>query len=238
MALGDVAAVATVVALLIVAYVHAKPAINRWATVKFLRIQCEIDRDDLLAREQVRRLPWRNRLRRWRRTREFRLVQRLMTRAHRIAKRDLFLQLMAELKRSEHLTVSPERDPLVVEAAALAKHEQDRRQDRQRARIHRKVVCAGGCGTRYGKRRHDHNFVGGSGIEGGWLCPTNISCHDEPTGEHYCGMCACQDWLSTIGALPDQASDRTVPLADVGSAITSPQSPAEAADDQPSVAPS
>ena len=92
-------------------------------------------------------------------------------------------------------------------------------------------MCAGARGTRYGKRRHDHNFVEGSGIEGGWLCPTNISCRDEPTGEHYCGMCACQDWLSTIGALPDQANDRTVPLADVGNATTSPLSPAEAADD-------
>ncbi len=237
MALGDVAAVATVVALLIVAYVHAKPAINRWASVKFLRIQCEIDWDDLLAREQARQLPWRKRLRRWRRTRMFRLVQRLMTRTRRIAKRDLFLQLMAELKRSEHLPVPPDRDPLVVEAAALAKHERDRRQDRQRARVHRKVVCASGCGTRYGKRRPDHNFVGGSGIEGGWLCPSDVSCRDGPTGDHYCGMCACQDWLSTIGVLPDQASDRTAPPADAESTTTSSPRPAEAADDQPSVAP-
>ena len=219
MTLGDVAAVETIVARPIVACVAAKRAINRWATIKFLRIQCEIDWNDLLTREQARHLAWRTRLRRWRRTCVFRLVQRLMTRAHRIARYDLFNQLMAELDRSEHLPVPPDRDPLVVKAAAIAKHERDRRQVRQRARIHRKVVCASGCGTRYGKRRHDHNFFGGSGIKGGWLCPSDISCRDEPTGDHYCGMCACQDWLSTISALPDQSSDRTVPPADAESAM-------------------
>ncbi len=88
----------------------------------------------------------------------------------------------------------------------MAKHEHEKRQAGLRARIHRNVMCAGGCGTRYGKRRKDHNFSGGSGIEGGWLCPTNISCLDEPIGDHYCGMCTHQEWLSTIRQSEDPES--------------------------------
>ena len=84
MQLADVAAVATVVALLILAYVQAKPAINRWATVSFLRIYSELHWDDLLTREQAKELPWPRRLRRWKRNRIFHFVQHLMTRAHRI----------------------------------------------------------------------------------------------------------------------------------------------------------
>ena len=143
MQLGDVAAIATVVALLILVYVHAKPAINRWATVKFLRIYSELHWDDLLAREQARELPWPRRLRRWRRNRTFRLVQRLMTRAHRIAQHDLVEQLSAAVDRSELLPRPSDCDPLVVEAATVAKHEHEKRQARHRARIHRKVSASG-----------------------------------------------------------------------------------------------
>ena len=166
MQLGEIAAVATVVALLILAYVHAKPAINRWATVKFLRVYSELHWDDLLTREQARELPWPIRLCRWRRNRTFRLVQHLMTRAHRIAQHEFLEQLGTALDRSELLPRPPDCNPLVVEAATVAKHEHEKRQALHRARIHRKVVCAGGCGTRYGKRRKDHNFSGGSGISG------------------------------------------------------------------------
>ena len=96
----------------------------------------------------------------------FHLVQHLMTRAHRITQHDLIEQLGTALDRSELMPVPPDCDPLVVEAAAIAKHEHEKRKARHRARIHRNVVCAGGCGTRYGKRRKDHNFSGGSGISG------------------------------------------------------------------------
>jgi len=196
--LVNVAAIATVVALLILAYVHAKPAINRWATVKFLRVYSEMHWDDLLTREQARALPRRRRLRRWRRNRVFRLTHHLMTRAHRIAQHDLLEQLMTARDRPEHSPVPPDCNPLVIEAAAVAKHDWNRRQARHLARVHKGVVCAGGCGTKYGKRREDHSFTAGSGIEGGWLCPTDRSCLREPTGEHYCGMCTKADWLSSI----------------------------------------
>ena len=228
MQLADVAAVATVVALLILAYVRAKPAINRWATVKFLRIYSELHWDDLLTREQAKELPWPRRLRRWRRNRMFHLVQHLMTRAHRIAQHVLTEQLGTALDRSEFMPVPPGCDPLVVEAAAVAKHEHEKRKARHRARVHRNVVCAGGCGTRYGKRRKDHNFSGGGGVEGGWYCPTNISCLDEPTDEHYCGMCDRETRLSSVWKRPDQASHRTVACTEAGSAITNPQGPAGA----------
>ena len=228
MQLADAAAVATVVALLILAYVHAKPAINRWATVKFLRFHCDVHGEDLLTREQARQLPWRKRLRRSRRGHMYRRVQRLMTRAHRIARYDLSEQLSTELARPEHAPVPTGCDPLVVEAAAIAKHDWERRRARQRAQIHRKVVCAGGCGTRYGKRRHDHNFFGGGGIEGGWLCPTNISCIREPTGEHYCGMCDIEARLSTLGQCAEQARDPTASSEVVETAKAEDQNTPEA----------
>ena len=155
MQLEDAAAIATVFALLIPAYVHAKPAINRWATVKFLWIYSELQWDDLLTREQARQLPWQKRLRRWRRIRMYRLVQHLMTRAHRIAHLNLLEQLSAARGRSEFLPPPSGCDPLVIEAAAIVKHDRDRRQARHRARVHRKIVCAAGCGTRSGKRRHN-----------------------------------------------------------------------------------
>ena len=69
-------------------------------------------------------------------------------------------------------------------------------------------------------------------VKGGWLCPTNISCLREPTGEHYCGTCTNEGWLSTIRADPDQASHRTMSSPDAGSAITMPRGPAEAADER------
>ncbi|MYI07508.1 MAG: hypothetical protein F4059_09405 [Gemmatimonadetes bacterium] len=221
MQLADAAAIATVVALLILAYVHAKPAINRWATVKFLRIYSEIQGDDLLTREQARALPWPRRLRRSRRNRVFRLTHHLMTRAHRIAQHELLEQLRVAYDRSEFSPVPPNCDPLAVEAAAIAKHDWNKRQARRQARIHRNVVCAGGCGTRYGKRRKDHNFTGGSGLEGGWLCPTNISCLREPTGEHHCGMCDREARLSILGHYPDEATRWTVSPAEAESVITS-----------------
>ena len=228
MQLADAAAIATVVALLILAYVHAKPAMNRWATVKFLRIYSELHWDDLLTREQARELPWPRRLRRWRRDRTFRLVQRLMTRAHRIAQHALLQQLRAALDRSEFLPGPPGCDPLVAEAATVAKHEHKKRQARHRARVHRSVVCAGGCGTRYGKRRKDHNFTGGSGVEGGWYCPTNVSCLDEPIGEHYCGMCDRETRHSTVGQYTEQARDPTTSSEDVETAIAEDQDTPEA----------
>ncbi|MCY4104327.1 MAG: hypothetical protein OXG55_13870 [bacterium] len=214
MQLADVAAIATVVALLILAYVHAKPAINRWATVKFLRLYSEMHWADLLAREQARALPRRRRLRRWRQNRGFCLTHHLMTRAHRIAQHDLLEQLRVAYDRPEHSPVPPDCDPLVIEAAAVAKHDWNRRQARHRGRVHKKTVCAGGCGTKYGKRRRDHNFFGDSGIEGGWFCPTDISCLHKPTGEHYCGKCELEGRLSTIRQHPDHTSHRTVPSAD------------------------
>lgn len=235
MQLADVAAVATVVALLILAYVHAKPAINRWATVKFLRVYSEIHWDDLLAPERARALPLPRRLRRWRRNRVFLLTQRLMARAHRIAQHDLLEQLRAALNDGPaFLPPRIDCDPLVAEAAVVAKHDWNRRQARHRARVHKEVVCAGGCGTKYGKRRKDHSFSGGGDIDGGWLCPTNISCLREPTGEHYCGMCTHSDWLSTIRGNTDPASHGTRSPSDTGSAITMTQGPTEAADERES----
>ena len=75
-------------------------------------------------------------------------------------------------------------DPLVAEALFVSRHHLEDR----RARMHKRVLCAGGCGTRFGKRRRDHDFLGGEGIHGGWLCPTT-PCKGQSTGDHHCGMC-------------------------------------------------
>ena len=55
---------------------------------------------------------------------------------------------------------------LVIEAAVLSRNREKKLQQRPLQRAYRGVVCAGGCGTPYGKRRHDHNFVGSSEITG------------------------------------------------------------------------
>ena len=87
----------------------------------------------------------------------------------------------------DHL-MQTERE-LVIEAVALSRHREKKLQQRHLRRVHKGLVCAGGCGTRYGKRRRDHNFIGGGGIAGGWFCPSNESCRITPTGKHHCGMC-------------------------------------------------
>ena len=234
MQLEEVAAVATVVALLILAYVHAKRAINRWATAKFLRSYSELHMEDLLTREQALGLPWPQRLRRARRHRVYRLVQRLTTRAHCIAQYDLVEQLDDALNRPEFLPVSPDCDPLVLEAAAVSKHDWERRQARRRARVHKRVLCAGGCGTRYGKRRHDHNFSGGGGVEGGWRCLTNTSCVREPTGEHYCGMCDFEARFPRIRQHPRQPRDPAACSEGVETTVTNHQGLPEDADERAS----
>ena len=53
--------VAAVVALLILAYVHAKPAVNRSATIRYLRKSDEVELDDLLTADPPCGLPLRRR---------------------------------------------------------------------------------------------------------------------------------------------------------------------------------
>ena len=197
MTLGDIGDLATVVALLILVYITAKPTVNRWATVKFLRAIHEATWDDFLT-SPPSDLPMKRRIARSRRKALLLLYQRLMTKVHRInhmrllnafktANRDDVILTFNALNLPHHLTQT-ERE-LVIEAVALSQAREKRPRTRRRRRSHKGVVCAGRCGTRYGKRRHDHNFVREGGIEGGWFCPSNESCRIKPTGEHYCGMC-------------------------------------------------
>ena len=93
---------------------------------------------------------------------------------------------------------SPDADPLYVEIAAYIDYKERRTRDRDLMRRHKGVRCAGGCGTKYGKKRKDHNFVGGGGVKdsGGWFCEwmkeggATGSCLPKATGDHYCGMCS------------------------------------------------
>ena len=92
---------------------------------------------------------------------------------------------------------SPDSNPLYVEMAAYINHKFKTTRDRDLMRRHKGVRCAGGCGTKYGKKRKDHHLGGGGGVKdsGGWYCAwisadgTGGSCIPSATGDHYCGMC-------------------------------------------------
>ena len=188
MTLESFAHFATVVTLMILVYVQAKPAVNRWATIRYLRC-CHEFRDDILVTPlEVRRFSWARRLRRAQRgvLRGFAFM--LMRRVDHLRLDILVGQLAQESRRPDHLPVMDGCDPLVAEALFVSKHYLEDKQERRRDRIHRKVRCAAGCGTRFGKRRRDHDFFGGEGLHGGWLCPTT-PCKGQVTGDHYCGMC-------------------------------------------------
>ena len=188
MTLESFAHLATVVTLMILVYVQAKPAVNRWATIRYLRCWYEFRDDILVTPREVRRFSWARRLRRAQR-RALRVSSfMLMRRVDCIRSHTLVDQLVQESRRPEHLPVMDGCDPSVAEALSMSRHYLEDKKERRRARSQNKVRCAGGCGTRFGKPRHDHDFFGGEGLHGGWLCPTT-PCKGQATGDHYCGMC-------------------------------------------------
>ena len=203
MTLESFAHLATVVTLMILVYVQAKPAINRWAAIRYLR-WCHEFRDDLLATpREVRLYSCARRLSRAQRGVRRGFAFMLMRRVDHLRLDILMCQLIRESRRPDHMPVMDGCDPLVAEALFVSKHYLEDKKERRRARIHRKVRCAGGCGTRFGKRRHDHYFFGGEGLHGGWLCPTT-PCKGQTTGDHYCGMCSEDRRLaSKVPHLPD-----------------------------------
>lgn len=107
----------------------------------------------------------------------------------------------------QHLT-DQERET-VLQVSAVSKARTERSFQRQLMRTHRGIQCAAGCGTRFGKRRSDHNILrggilDGEGIEGGWHCPSDELCREHPTGDHYCGMCT-EERRSAAAAVDDAA---------------------------------
>lgn len=200
--LGGIGGIAAGVSLLILIYLQAKPLVNRWALMRFLHATYAYELYDMLTNEQARKLPTKRRLRRWRRRRGFSLYQRLMTMVQRVKApqlRDAFESARSDMYETwapdsvdfpAHLT-EDERG-FVLEAAAVSRLREERHRLKQLTRSHKGVCCAGGCGTRFGKRRPDHDFSGGGGIEGGWRCESDVSCRDRPTGDHFCGMCTLE----------------------------------------------
>ena len=193
--LGGIGGLAAGVSLLILLYLQAKPLVNRWATRRFLHTTYTLEWDDLLAPEQARRLPWKQRLRHRRRSWGHRCYRRLMTLVQRVKAHQLIDAFDAarsrmvdawvpqDLEFPRHLTEDDRG--IILEAAAISRE----REQKQWMRRHRGVRCSGGCGTRFGKRRSDHNFDAGGVIEGGWRCDSSDSCREQPTGDHYYGMC-------------------------------------------------
>ena len=171
-ALQVAGSLAAVLALFILIYVTAKPAINRWAMIRFLGVHSQVDPDDSFSSERA-----------------FRLVQLLMTREQRNSHLTMIHQLHQVRNLADKNLMTAKCDPVIVEAILSSKRRRKSREDRPRGRVHKGLKCSAGCGTRFGKRRSDQDFYGGSGIEGGWFCPSSVSCEREPTGDHYCGMC-------------------------------------------------
>ena len=103
---------------------------------------------------------------------------------------------------------SPDGNPLYVEIAAYIHYKEKTTRDRDLMRRHKGVLCAGGCGTKYGKKRKDHDFSGGGGVKdsGGWYCErisanrASGSCIPKATGDHYCGMCSQEPRDSSVRA--------------------------------------
>ena len=207
-ALGDIA---TVITLMILVYVQAKPTLKKWATIRYLRCHYEFTVDLCLTPEEARRLPAMERLRRARRGTLRFVAFVLMPRVDHVRLDALLFQLYRESRRPHHLPAADGCDPLVAEALFVSRQFREDRQDRRRARVHRNVRCAGECGTRFGKRRRDHDFFGGEGIYGGWLCPAE-SCKGQASGDHYCGMCLNE--LRHASQVP-QVADAKVDRVDV-----------------------
>lgn len=214
--LGGIGGIAAGLSLLILIYLQAKPRVNRWAICRFLHAAQVLDRRDLLTNEQARHLPLSCRIRRRCREGTIKCYQGLSTKVQRVRVFGLTVAFFAARSQFEgvwapediqfpHQLTEAERD-IVLEAAARSKARENRRRHRTLKRSHKGVFCAGGCGTRFGKRRFDHNFFTDidDGIEGGWHCESSLSCRDKPTGGHFCGMCTLE--RRTASALVDSAA--------------------------------
>lgn len=142
----------------------------------------------------------RRKVRLWFQRLRFRTTMLLVPIQYRASLIQLGQTVDEELKRNTAAGIyfpSPDANPLYVEIAAYIRHKEEKAKGRDLMRSHRGVRCAGGCGTKYGKKRKDHDFAGGGGVKnsGGWPCGCinsisgEGSCIPEATGDHYCGMC-------------------------------------------------
>ena len=189
---------------------QTKPPINRWAIIRYLRCYYDFLNDIYITPREVQELSLARRLRLVKRAATRRVSLVLMGRVNVLRRDTLIPQLIRERKRPQHLPVADGCDPLVAEALFLSRDFAEDRNERERARVHRGVRCAGGCGTRFGKRRQDHDFLGGEGIHGGWICPTT-PCHGRRTGDHYCGM--CREELRQSSETPQLSDTRMIALS-------------------------
>ena len=210
MTLESFAHIATVVTLMILVYVQAKPAVNRWAIIRYLRCYYEFLDDIYITPMEIQRLSLKKRLRLAKRGIIRYVALAMMGRANLIRRDTLIPQLIKEGKLPQHIPVTDGCDPRVAEALFVSRVYVEDRKELRRVRVHRSVRCAGGCGTHFGKRRRDHDFWGGGGIHGGWFCPTTTSCQNRATGDHYCGMCL--EELRQASEAPQLSDTRMVAL--------------------------
>ena len=136
MTLEDGGDLATVAALLILVYVTAKPTLNRWAAVKFLRTYYEAPIEDFLTSDPPEGLPRKVRVARSTRRIFRRFYHQLMTKVDRINHIKLHQAFQAAAQGPDemlalkapypsHDLTQRERE-LVIEAVALSRARQKR----------------------------------------------------------------------------------------------------------------
>ena len=115
MTLESFAHLATVVTLMILVYVQAKPTINRWATIRYLRYGYEFFDDFFVTPKEHQHSSWPERLRHAGRVTMRYVDLFLMPQADKSRLGILLPQLFRERQRPHHLPVMDGCDPLVAE---------------------------------------------------------------------------------------------------------------------------
>lgn len=185
-----------VIAILVALIPITWPSVQRWATKMCVYYKVTTD----VRRHTSGLIPWYTHIRLALMWMPIEYIRLLMKPHHRIAFEKLVEAVMEEKSQSTELdeyAPDPDGNPLYIEIAAYLHIHERWRIRRLQYRRHRGVRCSGGCGTKYGKRRKDHDFSGGGGIDlsGGWFCHSleknalDERCDPKATGDHYCGMC-------------------------------------------------
>lgn len=85
-------------------------------------------------------------------------------------------------------TPKPDTNATIMEIAAYYEFKTTKKKEKELLRQHKGIRCAGGCGTKYGKRHKNQGFLGKGVNNSGWLY-CDESCTPESRIDHYCGMC-------------------------------------------------
>lgn len=85
-------------------------------------------------------------------------------------------------------TPKPDTNATIMEIAAYYDFKTTKKKEKELLHQHKGIRCAGGCGTKYGRRHKRQGFLGGGVNNSGWQ-ECDESCTPESRIDHYCGMC-------------------------------------------------